>query len=71
MISGILASPGIAIGKALLLKEEKIIINQKNIDSNKIEQEINRFFYGRKKTLIQLQKIQSNAIVACEKEKSK
>ena len=71
MISGILASPGIAFGKALLLKEAEIIINQKNIPADKIEQEINRFFYGRKKTLNQLQKIQSNASLACEKEKEK
>ncbi|WMQ73196.1 MAG: hypothetical protein GPOALKHO_000214 [Sodalis sp.] len=30
MISSILASPGIAFGKALLLKEDKILINRKN-----------------------------------------
>lgn len=30
MISGILASPGIAFGKALLLKEDEIVIAGKN-----------------------------------------
>ncbi len=29
MISGILVSPGIAFGKALLLKEDDIVINRK------------------------------------------
>ncbi len=29
MISGILASPGIAFGKALLLKEDEIVIDRK------------------------------------------
>lgn len=31
MISGILASPGIAFGKALLLKEDEIVIDRKKI----------------------------------------
>ncbi|WP_032815733.1 phosphoenolpyruvate--protein phosphotransferase, partial [Yersinia mollaretii] len=33
MISGILVSPGIAFGKALLLKEDEIVINRKKISA--------------------------------------
>ncbi|MDE5286155.1 MAG: hypothetical protein O4M80_05890, partial [Buchnera aphidicola] len=33
MISGILASPGIAFGVALLLKEKEIVINRKTISA--------------------------------------
>ena len=43
MISGILASPGIAFGKALLLKEDEIVINQGKIPAEQIDAEINRF----------------------------
>ncbi|MGL5044532.1 MAG: phosphoenolpyruvate-utilizing N-terminal domain-containing protein, partial [Plesiomonas sp.] len=41
MISGILASPGIAFGKALLLKEDEIVINQGKISADQIDAEIN------------------------------
>lgn len=34
MISGILASPGIAFGKALLLKEDEIVIDRKKISAD-------------------------------------
>lgn len=54
MISGILASPGIAFGKALLLKEEKIVINRNLINIDNIQQEIEKFFTGRKKSIQQL-----------------
>ena len=43
MISGILASPGIAFGKALLLKEDEIVINQGKISADQIDAEINRW----------------------------
>ncbi|QCI25300.1 phosphoenolpyruvate-protein phosphotransferase PtsI [Buchnera aphidicola (Sitobion avenae)] len=59
MISGILASPGIAFGKALLLKEEKIVINRKTIAIKNITTEIERFFEGRKKSIEQLTKIKT------------
>jgi len=59
MISGILASPGIAFGKALLLKEEKIVINRKIIAIKNITTEIERFFEGRKKSIEQLTKIKT------------
>ena len=35
MISGILASPGIAFGKALLLKEDEIVISRKKITDDR------------------------------------
>ncbi|CAL4318465.1 phosphoenolpyruvate-protein phosphotransferase PtsI [Buchnera aphidicola] len=69
MISGILASPGIAFGKAILLKEENIILNQKKISYKKITKEIKNFFEGRKKTLLQLKEIKKQAILSFEKEK--
>lgn len=61
MISGILASPGIAFGKALLLKEDEIIINRKKITICQIEQEIKRFLAGRAKTSKQLESIKTRA----------
>ncbi|QCI17482.1 phosphoenolpyruvate-protein phosphotransferase PtsI [Buchnera aphidicola (Acyrthosiphon lactucae)] len=57
MISGILASPGIAFGTALLLKEEEIVINRKIITIKNIKKEIERFFEGRKKSIQQLTEI--------------
>ncbi|MDC9622135.1 phosphoenolpyruvate-protein phosphotransferase PtsI [Xenorhabdus sp. XENO-7] len=61
MISGILVSPGIAFGKALLLKEDPIIINQKKITTEQTEQEISRFKQGRDKSSIQLEIIRKTA----------
>lgn len=49
MISGILASPGIAFGKALLLKEDEIVIDRKKISADQVDQEVQRFLEGRKK----------------------
>ncbi len=51
MISGILASPGIAFGKALLLKEDEIVIDRKKISADKVDQEVERFLSGRAKHL--------------------
>ncbi|QFQ32372.1 phosphoenolpyruvate-protein phosphotransferase PtsI [Buchnera aphidicola] len=60
MISGILASPGIAFGNALLLNNENIVINRKMISIENIEIEINKFFNGRKKSVNQLTEIKLN-----------
>ncbi|KAA5973138.1 phosphoenolpyruvate-protein phosphotransferase PtsI [Pantoea sp. M_9] len=57
MISGILASPGIAFGKALLLKEDEIVINRKKITDDQVDQEVQRFLDGRSKAAEQLQAI--------------
>lgn len=59
MISGISVSPGIAFGKALLLKETKISINTKKITTDAINEEIYKFFSGRSKTIEQLKKIKN------------
>ncbi|MGE6183893.1 phosphoenolpyruvate-protein phosphotransferase PtsI [Aeromonas media] len=61
MISGILASPGIAFGKALLLKEDEIVINQGNISADQIDAEINRFLEARTKSAAQLEAIKEMA----------
>lgn len=61
MLSGILASPGIAFGKALLLKEDAIIINRKKISAKLVEQEISRFLSGRSKASKQLAIIKKKA----------
>nr|WP_314423108.1 phosphoenolpyruvate-protein phosphotransferase PtsI [uncultured Erwinia sp.] len=61
MISGILASPGIAFGKALLLKEDEIVINRKKISADQCDQEVQRFLDGRKKAAVQLEAIKIKA----------
>ncbi|MEJ4045097.1 phosphoenolpyruvate-protein phosphotransferase PtsI [Erwinia sp. SLM-02] len=61
MISGILASPGIAFGKALLLKENEIVINRKKISADQCDQEVQRFLDGRKKAAVQLEAIKIKA----------
>ncbi|MEA1065623.1 phosphoenolpyruvate-protein phosphotransferase PtsI [Erwinia sp. HR93] len=61
MISGILASPGIAFGKALLLKEDEIVIDRKKISADKVPQEIERFMNGRTKASAQLEAIKEKA----------
>ena len=61
MISGILASPGIAFGKALLLKEDEIVINQKKIADDQVESEVARFLEGRSKAATQLAAIKIKA----------
>ncbi|CAI0692238.1 Phosphoenolpyruvate-protein phosphotransferase [Serratia entomophila] len=61
MISGILVSPGIAFGKALLLKEDEIVINRKKISADQVEQEVSRFLAGRAKASEQLEAIKTKA----------
>ncbi|MFI4818986.1 MAG: phosphoenolpyruvate--protein phosphotransferase [Enterobacterales bacterium] len=62
MFSGISASQGIAFGKALIIKKEKIIFNKKKIKSYQIKEEIKKFYLGRDKTLNQLKKIKNKNI---------
>ena len=70
MISGILVSPGIAFGKALLLKEDEIIINRKKIAAEEVEQEIARFKAGRDKASEQLEIIRVKASETFGEEKA-
>lgn len=61
MISGILASPGIAFAKALLLKEDEIVINNHAIAEADVEREVARFFDARSKSSQQLEAIKEMA----------
>lgn len=69
MISGILASPGIAFGNAVLLKNDEIIINRRTISSVSVDQEVKRFINGRTTTSIQLGIIKTKAGNAFGKKK--
>lgn len=69
MISGILVSTGIAFGKALLLKEDEIVINRKKISTDHVEREISRFLSGRAKASEQLAAIKAKAGETFGKEK--
>lgn len=70
MISGILVSPGIAFGKALLLKEDEIVINRKKISADQVEQEVERFKTGRAKASEQLEAIKTKAEASLGEEKA-
>ncbi|MBS9438399.1 phosphoenolpyruvate-protein phosphotransferase PtsI [Photorhabdus noenieputensis] len=70
MISGILVSPGIAFGKALLLKEDPIIVTQKKISQEQVEQEISHFKQGREKASSQLEIIKNIAAKNLGEEKA-
>ncbi|WP_392552475.1 phosphoenolpyruvate-protein phosphotransferase PtsI [Orbus wheelerorum] len=61
MVSGILVSPGIAFAKALLLKEDEIVLNTRPIADNKIDAEIARFKDARQKSSEQLNTIMERA----------
>lgn len=69
MISGILASPGIAIGKALLLQEDEIVLNTNTISDNQVETEVQRFFDARDKSSAQLEAIKQKALETFGEEK--
>ncbi|WP_301099060.1 phosphoenolpyruvate-protein phosphotransferase PtsI [Otariodibacter sp.] len=61
MITGIAASPGVVFGKALVLKDEPIILNTQKITPDQVEAEKARFFTGREKAVEQLTKIKEKA----------
>jgi phosphotransferase system enzyme I (PtsI) len=58
-IGGIVASPGIRIGKAYLYKGAKIVIPKYTIAENEIEGEIARFYAAREKTRDEIRSIQA------------
>ncbi|VFP88300.1 phosphoenolpyruvate-protein phosphotransferase PtsI [Candidatus Erwinia haradaeae] len=70
MISSILASSSIAFGKALLLKEEEIIINYEKISVERQDNEVQRFLDGRQKAVEQLKSIAIQAREVCGEEKA-
>ena len=57
MFSGIIASSGVVIGKAFVLKEVKIQISNNVLDNSEIEADISRFKLARNKTVKQLEMI--------------
>lgn len=61
MITGIAASPGVVFGKALVLKEEPIVLNTQKISEDQIESEKAKFFAGREKAVAQLTAIKEKA----------
>ena len=70
MISGILASPGIAFGKALVLKEEKIVLDTQKITDDQIDAEVARFYEGRAAAVEQLNSIRERALISLGEEKA-
>lgn len=70
MISGIAASPGIVFGKALVLKEEPIVLNTQKISADQVEAEKAKFFAGREKAAAQLTAIQEKALRTLGEEKA-
>jgi phosphotransferase system enzyme I (PtsI) len=61
MITGIAASPGAVFGKALVLKEEPIVLNTHKISEADVDAEKAKFFAGREKAAAQLNAIREKA----------
>ena len=70
MISGIPASPGIVFGKALVLKEEKIVLDMQKIKDSQVDEEIARFYEGRSAAVEQLNSIKDRAYASLGEEKA-
>lgn len=70
MITGIPASPGIVFGKALVLKEEKIVLDTQKISEDQIEAEVARFYAGREAAVEQLNSIHQRALKSLGEEKA-
>ncbi len=70
MITGIPASPGIVFGKALVLKEEKIVLDFQKISEDQIDAEVARFYAGREAAVEQLNSIHQRALKSLGEEKA-
>ena len=70
MITGIPASPGIVFGKALVLKEEKIVLDTQKISEEQVEAEVARFYAGREVAVEQLNSIHQRALKSLGEEKA-
>lgn len=70
MVTGIAASPGIVFGKALVLKEEPIVLNTQKISADQIDAEVAKFYAGREKTAAQLNSIHEKALRTLGTEKA-
>lgn len=70
MITGIPASLGIVFGKALVLKEEKIVLDTQKISEEQVEAEVARFYAGREGAVEQLNSIHQRALKSLGEEKA-
>ena len=70
MVTGIAASPGVVFGKALVLKEEPIVLNTQKISADQIDAEVAKFYAGREKTAAQLNSIYEKALRTLGAEKA-
>ena len=70
MITGIPASLGIVFGKALVLKEEKIVLDTQKISEDQVEAEVARFYAGREAAVEQLNSIHQRALKSLGEEKA-
>ena len=70
MITGIPASPGIVFGKALVLKEEKIVLDTQKISEDQVEAEVARFYAGREAAVERLNSIHQRALKSLGEEKA-
>ena len=70
MITGIPASPGIVFGKALVLKEEKIVLDTQKFSEDQVEAEVARFYAGREAAVEQLNSIHQRALKSLGEEKA-
>lgn len=61
LLSGVIASPGIALGPALLVKKQPLMINRQPIAAESIPQEMALFFQARAQSIQQLQAIEEKA----------
>lgn len=61
LLSGVIASPGIALGPALLVKKQPLMINRQPIAAESIPQEMALFFQARVQSIQQLQAIEEKA----------
>src|SRR3989338_2474886 len=68
---GVPASLGIAIGKAHIVKEENILIEQKEIPPEKIKAEVKRFKEALEKTRLDLDGIRSKILTVLGKNHAK
>ena len=70
MITGMPASPRILFGKALVLKEEKIVLDTQKISEDQVEAEVARFYAGREAAVEQLNSIHQRALKSLGEEKA-
>ena len=70
MVTGIAAAPGVVFGKALVLKEEPIVLNTQKISADQIDAEVAKFYAGREKTAAQLNSIHEKALRTLGAEKA-